>query len=359
MCAPGRRLKAVLIRVYVAFLASAQTLYERYGTAADPWMTLVGYFNAMQELAGMRRLCEDDIRTRLGKMDRRGLATRSLGPWSIEELTSRLAAADIPKKLDAMERQFDPVEEEKRRKRDKSARPRPVDVLLATNMISVGVDVRRLGLMIVAGQPKTTAEYIQATGRVGRQTPGVVCAVYNWARPRDLSHYERFEHYHDTFHEHVEALSVTPFASRALDRGLSALLVSLVRLGALEMNPNAAAQVLDRASEVCREAVRAIKRRAGEVTSESAVAEQVSQTLEQRLDDWLALAEHCLKTGSKLGYREAKDSNTVGLLEKPGPNGWHRFTVLNSLRDVEPSVGLVLEDGPLFPGSGPFEGDDR
>lgn len=359
VCAPGRRLKAVLIRVYVAFLASAQTLYERYGTAADPWMTLVGYFNAMQELAGMRRLCEDDIRTRLGKMDRRGLAKRSLGPWSIEELTSRLAAADIPKKLDAMERQFDPVEEEKRRKRDKSARPRPVDVLLATNMISVGVDVRRLGLMVVAGQPKTTAEYIQATGRVGRQTPGVVCAVYNWARPRDLSHYERFEHYHDTFHEHVEALSVTPFASRALDRGLSALLVSLVRLGALEMNPNAAAQVLDRASEVCSEAVRAIKRRAGEVTSESAVAEQVSQTLEQRLDDWLALAEHALKTGARLGYREAKDSNTIGLLEKPGPYGWRRFTVLNSLRDVEPSVGLVLEDGPLFPGSGPFEGDGR
>jgi hypothetical protein len=83
----------------------------------------------------------------------------------------------------------------------------------------------------------------------------------------------------------------------------------------------------------------------------------VSQILEQRLDDWLALAEHCLKTGSKLGYREAKDSNTIGLLEKPSPAGWHRFTVLNSLRDVEPSVGLVLEDAPLFPGSGPFEGD--
>ena len=97
-------------------------------------------------------------------------------------------------------------------------------------MLSVGVDVQRLGLMAVAGQPKNTAEYIQATSRVGRRHPGSSCTVLNWARPRDLSHYERFEHYHATFYQHVEALSVTPFAARALDRGLDRQLVSLLRL---------------------------------------------------------------------------------------------------------------------------------
>ena len=115
---------------------------------------------------------------------------------------------------------------------------RPLDVLLATNMVSVGVDVQRLGLMVVAGQPKTTAEYIQATSRVGRKFPGLVFTVYNWTRPRDLSHYERFEHYHATFYNHVEALSVTPFASGALSRGLTALLVSCVRLQGTEFNAN-------------------------------------------------------------------------------------------------------------------------
>ena len=349
VCAPGRRLKAVLIRVYVAFLAAGQTLYERYGAAADPWMTLVGYFNAMQELAGMRRLCEDDIRTRLGKTDRRGLARRSLGPYSIEELTSRLAAADIPDRLDHMEQSFDPTEEQKRRKGSKGAR-RPIDVLLATNMISVGVDVQRLGLMVVAGQPKTSAEYIQATSRVGRSKPGVVCTVYNWARPRDLSHYERFEHYHATYYVQVEPLSVTPFAKRAMDRGLSALLVALVRLSGLVLSPNAAAQTLDRHSPECRAAVEEIVRRAAEVTSDSATGDLVRDMLEQRLDQWLARAAQAVKTGSLLGYEERKDSNTVGLLDRPGPGGWHPFTVLNSLRDVEPTVGLVLQDGPLYPG---------
>ncbi len=218
ICAPGRRLKVALIRVYIALLAAAQSLYEKkgYGKDVDPWMTLVGYFNSMRELGGTRRLAEDDIRTRLGKTDQRGLARRKL--YSIDELTSRKDSTDIPDVLDHLETAFDLQTEARRQelkgqKQYKNLPRRPLDILLATNMVSVGVDVQRLGLMVVAGQPKTTAEYIQATSRVGRRFPGLVFTVYNWTRPRDLSHYERFEHYHATFYNHVEALSVTPFAS--------------------------------------------------------------------------------------------------------------------------------------------------
>src|SRR5436190_2024760 len=106
---------------------------------------------------------------------------------------------------------------------------RPIDVLLATNMLSVGVDVGRLGLMIMAGQPKATAEYIQATSRVGRGTAGIVFTVYNWARPRDLSHYGSFRHYHATFYRQVEALSVTPYSAGAIERALTGVLVSALR----------------------------------------------------------------------------------------------------------------------------------
>ena len=107
----------------------------------------------------------------------------------------------------------------------------PVDVVLATSMLQVGVDVSRFGLMVVTGQPKNTAEYIQASSRVGRdrERPGLVVTLYNWTRPRDLAHYEDFEYYHATFYRQVEALSVTPYTRRALDRGTAATFVAAVR----------------------------------------------------------------------------------------------------------------------------------
>jgi helicase-like protein len=345
ICAPGKRLKAALIRVYVAFMAAAQQLYEREGVAADPWMTLVGYFNSMRELGGMRRLVDDDIRTRLRETDRRGLAARK--PPYVRELTSRIGATDIPEVLDLLEVRFDPVEEKRRLALRKEGRkvetPDPVDVLLATNMISVGVDVRRLGLMVVAGQPKTTAEYIQATSRVGRSAPGLVCTVFNWARPRDLSHYETFEHYHATFYQHVEALSVTPFAPRALDRGLAAVLVSLVRLAGEEYNENPRAAALDRQHPYVQRAVEAIVARAQQVTGSNTVAAEVRQQLQALLDDW---GHQALRPagGGSLYYQEKRGAVAVPLLQKPGLGGRLPFTCLNSLRDVEPSVSLVLDD---------------
>ncbi|HEX9819187.1 MAG TPA: hypothetical protein VGD07_06200 [Methylomirabilota bacterium] len=290
LCAPGRRLKAALISVYVAFLGAAQQLFERHGRHADPWMTLVGYFNAMRELGGMRRLVDDDVRSRLAHADRRGLAVRRIDYESVDELTSRKSGADIPHILDLLEAVFDPAIEARRRQRPRPAGlpPRPLDVLLATSMLSVGVDVRRLGLRVVGGQPKTSAEYIQATSRVGRRWPGLVGTVLNWVRPRDLSHYERFEHYHRTFYTRVEALSVTPFAPRAIDRALSALLASCVRLAGTEFNANERAARVASDHPYVRAAIEHIAARAHQVGHGAAVAQLVRQELEQRMDLWQA-----------------------------------------------------------------------
>jgi hypothetical protein len=350
ICAPGERLKSALIRAYIAFLASAQTLYEGrgYGAAVDPWMTLVGYFNSLRELGGMRRLIDDDIRARLRNAQDRGFSRRFLNPPFVEELTSRKQASDIPRLLDWLEADFDPAKEATRKARFKEGQAKrrdgrfdkPLDILLATNMISVGVDVQRLGLMLVTGQPKNTAEYIQATSRVGRRNPGLVCTVFNWARPRDLSHYERFVHYHATFYQHVEALSVTPFASGALDRGLAGVVVALIRLLTDEYNANLRAQDLDKSQPIVQEAIKAIVRRVEEIEGKP-LADSVRKEIDSKLDRWLKQAQG---QGYLLGYKEGSDGTTKGLLRNPGEGAWQAFTTLHSLRDVEPTVGLILKE---------------
>jgi hypothetical protein len=336
ICSPGSSRPAVLIRVYVALLTAAQSLFQRFGAAADPYMTVVGYFNSLRELGGMRRLAEDDVQTRayrvqMSDVKRPGLSQRSVR--IVDELTSRVSNKEIPKKLDQLEVKFKPTWEK--------GETRAIDIVLATNMLSVGVDVNRIGLMVVNGQPKSTAEYIQATSRVGRVFPGLVCTVLTWSRPRDLSHYETFEHYHATFYKHVEAQSVTPFAARALDRGLTGAMVSLLRLENDSMNPNPGAQSLDssgkgealRARKVLSERAWRVKDKAARMTADNMTAD--------RIDRWV---KESVKAGRRLGYEtERGQGDLAALLKKPGSLAWDEFTVPMSMREVEPGVQLIMD----------------
>jgi hypothetical protein len=348
ICAFGRRYPAAMIRVYVALMASAQKLFEKYDNLADPWMTLTGYFNSIRELAGTRRLVEDDIRNRLRDADQRGLAKRQIRFGAVEELTSRKTGTDIPKILERLEAIFDKAQEAQRdadKKAGKQPATRPFDVVLATNMISVGVDIDRLGLMAVAGQPKNTSEYIQATSRVGRSrsSPGLVLTLFNWARPRDLSHYETFEHYHETFYKHVEALSVTPFSARALDRGLAGVLVALMRLRDQRLNANTKAGELTDTDTEMPSVIDRIVARAQAAMSDPTVGTLVRKMLMERRDHWLARVHN--QTDHRLGYRDDAQG-IVGLLEQPKREDWELFTCLNSLRDVEGTVNLILDPNP-------------
>jgi hypothetical protein len=344
VCSPGSSRPAILIRLYVALLTSAQSLFDRFDKAADPYMTVVGYFNSLRELGGMKRLAEDDVQTRsyrvlMGKVKRPGLSQRSVR--IVDELTSRVSSKLIPKKLDQLEVPF-------KMKWDKNE-TRAIDVVLATNMLSVGVDVNRIGLMAVNGQPKNTAEYIQATSRVGRAFPGIVFTVLTWSRPRDLSHYETFEHYHATFYKHVEAQSVTPFAPRALDRGLTGMMVSLLRHGDEVMNPNLGAGTLDSSTNPVIPSIKqSIGNRAWKVTNKSATKVAVDAMIADRFDTWVKEAS---RPGRDLGYDDRGGKGTVvALLKKPGIHRWDTLTVPMSLREVEAGVNLVMDDANMDDG---------
>ena len=210
--APGKSQTTLLVRVYAALLQFAS---EIGGEPADrdPYWTLVGYFNSLRVLAGARMQVQDDVEERIELLAPDEDSARPLNDPI--ELTSRASSVDIPGYL--------------KRMRVGYPDPDALDVILATNMISVGVDIDRLGLMAVMGQPQSTSEYIQSTSRVGRQHPGLVIAIYNGARSRDRSHYESFFPYHSALYREVESTSVTPFSPRARDRGLHAVLVALAR----------------------------------------------------------------------------------------------------------------------------------
>jgi hypothetical protein len=341
ICARGHRLKAAEARLVMSLLAAAQLLFEKYGAAADPYMTVVGYFSSLRELAGMRRLLDDDVQQRLPKAARRGLGRRSR-LLSIGELTSRMRSDQIPKTLDRLS--LPHVFGAKR-----SISTGPFDVALATNMISVVVDVPRLGLMLTVGQPKSTAEYIQATSRIGRaiDKPGVVFTLYNWARPRDLSHFERFEHDHATFYRQVEALSVTPFSRRAIDRGLTAVVGGLIRhegahrpAGAAT-NPEPGAQRSPLADRTLRVMLDAIVQRVEKVQSDPAESAEVAAKITELLDLWLARQRHAVKESAPMTYSGRKGT-TAALLDKPQPYIWTRWNAPNSLRETEHTINLLL-----------------
>src|SRR5262249_19134698 len=184
-----------------------------------------------------------------------------------------------------------------------------VDVAIATNMISVGLDITRLGLMVVLGQPKTSAEYIQATSRVGRheQKPGLVVTILNVHRPRDRSHYERFAFYHESFYRSVEATSVTPFSPRALDRGLAGTLIALARQGHAPMTPpRGATEILTQRGHLAF-GVEALARRAAAYAETAEEADTLRERVRVRavdlLDEWSHIAHEWHGLGTQMQYQ--------------------------------------------------------
>ncbi|MDR4268704.1 helicase [Bacillus pumilus] len=216
ICAPGVSNKIQAIQTYSAYATITRSEPK---FKVDPYYTMLGYFNTVKELASMVTTFKDEVNSRLNMLDPTNKFEHDL---AVEELTSRKKAQEIPQLLTQMEKTLDEAG--------------VLDAVLATNMISVGVDVDRLGTMFVQGQPKTTSEYIQATSRVGRKYPGVVFVLLNSLRSRDLSHFERFKAYHQALYRHVETMSVTPFAKGALYKGLTGTFIGFMRQTIMEIN---------------------------------------------------------------------------------------------------------------------------
>ncbi|MCE9575501.1 MAG: DISARM system helicase DrmA [Deltaproteobacteria bacterium] len=348
VAAPGRAFRAVQARVYQTLLAAAQFAAREDAVAADPYMTLVGYFNALRELGAMRRVVEDEVPQRTQQSEKRRplgmtahphLAARNVS--QVVELTSRESTAKIKDTTKRIDRPF--VDEK-------------VDVVLASNMISVGIDITRLGLMVVAGQPTTAAEYIQSTSRVGRdhRRPGLVVTCYNVRRVRDRSFFERFAAFHQSFYGWVEATSVTPFSKPALDRALAGVLMAMVRHGHAALAPARGAMEVPKHGEVVERAIAALVARAAMQHDADAegLADYVRARARDLADAWNSKVAEERGKNIERGYSpfdlDKKGLATSMMLppgETPIDEVHRKFAAPTSMRDTEPTVHLWLRYG--------------
>ncbi len=318
--APGTSQTTLLVRTYAAILQASAEI-DAPPHVKDPYWTLVGYFNSLRVLGGARMQVQDDVNDRLDLLsgwhtsDKRDIEHRI-------ELTSRESSGDIPDHLSRMAIRYPD--------------PEALDVILATNMISVGVDINRLGLMAVMGQPQSTSEYIQATSRVGRRYPGLVITMFNAAKTRDRSHYESFRDSHAALYRQVESSSVTPFSSQARSRALHAVLIALARLTVPALRANDSASKVGNMLTSLEPAKAAILDRVRRVDSRE--LESTAAELDQIVERWVLRAQE----EPDLVYANSRfpDKALLGDAGLPDEDFQSTFATVWSLRDVDLSSHL-------------------
>lgn len=303
---PGRRYVGILasgypsaqtaiVRTYAMVLQRIKEISPLIDEKTmDYYWTLLGYFNSIRELGGASSLVYGDIKERLGQIQSRDLILKDEKRYlnRIEELTSRVNSSEIPVILKKLETKFS------------SGKTQALDICLATNMVATGVDISRLGLMFIHGQPKTTAEYIQASSRVGREVPsgpGIIFSMYSPSKPRDKSHYEQFQGYHSRIYSNVEPTSVTPFSINARQRGLHAVIISLIRhfsAGTLSDAPD----ISDEFKELSKIVENLIRERCKIIDSDE--VDNTLKLLKNRLKSW--------ETGGAQNYGDAGNYGILG-----------------------------------------------
>ena len=302
-----------------ALLAAGGVMRERIAALADTWWTLVAYHNSKRELGKTLSLARDDIPARLRALGEK----RTITGAGVKELSANLKDSEIPEALHQLGTAIP----------DNSA----LDFVACTNMLSVGVDVQRLGLMMVNGQPKTVSEYIQASSRVGRDAnrpPGIVFALFSPSKPRDRSHYEFFRAFHKGYYRHVEPTSVTPFALPAQDRGLHGAFLALVRMVSPLHSNNHASKINSQMAIVRKLADGFLGR------IDKACDGNISESgacLEDFISFWSGLAR---EKGTNLRFQSGgkQHAQLIRPFREPG-EGWE---TLQSLRHVDTPLKLVV-----------------
>lgn len=295
---PSGKTKAMTeIRMMAALMQKAYTM-DMPDEIKDKFWTLTVYFNSLKDLGKASTLVDDDVKDFIIRTANRMFTTRRLIVRA-DELTSRVSTTELNETLDKLEK----IEYSKE---NMEAKQYASSVLLATNMISVGIDVARLNVMLMVGQPKLTSEYIQASSRVGRSFPGLCFIQYDATKSRDRSHYERFRSYHESFYRFVEPTGATPFSKPARERALHAVLTAMIRQRE-EWKDDKDAQKFDMGNleksiseiqEFILSRIKSINARSENQLKDD--IEDVRSEMQEFFEKWQELVEECNQDGGKI-----------------------------------------------------------
>lgn len=295
---PSGKTKAMTeIRMMAALMQKAYTM-DLPDEIKDKFWTLTVYFNSLKDLGKASTLVDDDVKDFIIRTANRMFTTRRLIVRA-DELTSRVSTTELNETLDKLEK----IEYSKE---NMEAKQYASSVLLATNMISVGIDVARLNIMLMVGQPKLTSEYIQASSRVGRSCPGLCFIQYDATKSRDRSHYERFRSYHESFYRFVEPTGATPFSKPARERALHAVLTAMIRQKE-EWKDDKDAQKFDMGDleksiseiqEFILNRIKSINARSENQLKDD--IEDVRSEMQEFFEKWQELVDECNRDGGKI-----------------------------------------------------------
>lgn len=345
---PSGKTKAMMeIRSIAALMQKIKSM-NLDDTVKDKYWTLTVYFNSLKDLGKCNTLVEDDVKDFIKRIVRRLSTDKSARMIAFaDELTSRVSTTELNETLDKLEKTEYSQENIEKKKYASN-------IVLATNMISVGIDVDRLNVMLIVGQPKLTSEYIQASSRIGRSYPGVAFAMYDGSKSRDRSHYEQFRQYHDSFYKYVEPTGVTPFSQPARDRALKATVIALLRhlIPEISEEKGAALFSIDKFDGVIEEVKTYIIRRERSVIERlnsgmNDESEKISAEIQTLVEDWERMAGAYDR--DKFSYGEKymvkhPDEGFGRLLKAYSSNdNDSAISVMTSMRNVDAAVpGNVL-----------------
>lgn len=338
---PAGKTKAMMESKILAALLQLEKEADLPDEIKDSYWTVTAYFNSLKELGKCSTIVQNDVRDNIRRFAHRNLNRKGIrNVLRADELTSRVSTTELNQTLEKLEKVKYVSDADKKT-------GYASNILLATNMISVGIDVDRLNVMVMVGQPKLTSEYIQASSRVGRKYPGVVFTMYDGTRSRDRSHYEQFKAYHESFYKYVEPTGVTPFSEPARQRALHAMLFTILRHGMeLETDEQLSefdqekmkAELQDVSHYICERITEINKRQNYNVQDES---KDVGEEIESIYDKIQILSNQSgknLEYGNVMGFKNADGKRR--LMKPFGTYEDEAFTfdTMTSMRNVDSEV---------------------